>query len=65
MISTGLVIAVFGAVLAALVAGLGSAKAVGMVGAAAAGVVAEEPSQFRKVVFLSSAFSAAVLLNLQ
>ena len=52
MISTGLVIAVFGAVLAALVAGLGSAKAVGMVGEAAAGVVAEDPSKFSKVLVL-------------
>ena len=52
MISTGLVIAVFGAVLAALVAGFGSAKAVGMVGEAAAGVVAEDPSKFSKVLVL-------------
>ena len=52
MISSGLVIAVFGAVLAALVAGLGSAKAVGMVGEAAAGVVAEDPSKFSKVLIL-------------
>jgi V/A-type H+-transporting ATPase subunit K len=52
MISLGLVIAVFGAVLAALVAGLGSAKAVGMVGEAAAGVVAEDPSKFSKVLIL-------------
>ena len=52
MISTGLVIAVVGAVLAALVAGYGSAKAVGMVGEAAAGVVAEDPSKFSKVLIL-------------
>ena len=52
MISTGLVIAVLGAVLAALVAGYGSAKAVGMVGEAAAGVVAEDPSKFSKVLVL-------------
>ena len=52
MISLGLVIAVIGAVLAALVAGLGSAKAVGMVGEAAAGVVAEDPSKFSKVLVL-------------
>ena len=52
MISTGLVIAVVGAVLAALVAGIGSAKAVGMVGEAAAGVVAEDPSKFSKVLVL-------------
>ena len=52
MISTGLVIAVVGAVLAALVAGIGSAKAVGMVGEAAAGVVAEDPAKFSKVLVL-------------
>ena len=52
MISTGLVIAVTGAVLAALVAGIGSAKAVGMVGEAAAGVVAEDPAKFSKVLVL-------------
>ena len=48
----GIVIAVVGAVLAALVAGIGSAKAVGMVGEAAAGVVAEDPSKFSKVLVL-------------
>ncbi len=52
MISVGLAIAIFGAVLAALVAGIGSAKAVGMVGEAAAGVVAEDPSKFSKVLVL-------------
>ena len=52
MISTGLVIAVAGAVLAALIAGMGSAKAVGMVGEAAAGVVAEDPAKFSKVLVL-------------
>ena len=52
MISTGLVIAIAGAVLAALVAGYGSAKAVGMVGEAAAGVVAEDASKFSKVLVL-------------
>ena len=51
-ISLGLVIAVFGAVLAALVAGIGSARAVGMVGEAAAGVVSEDPSKFSKVLLL-------------
>ncbi|MBE6681186.1 MAG: V-type ATP synthase subunit K [Ruminococcaceae bacterium] len=52
MISIGLVIAVVGAVLAALVAGIGSARAVGMVGEAAAGVVSEDPSKFSKVLLL-------------
>ena len=48
----GIVFAVAGAVLAALVAGIGSAKAVGMVGEAASGVVAEDPSKFSKVLVL-------------
>lgn len=52
MFSTGLAIAIVGAVLAALVAGIGSAKGVGMVGEAAAGVVAEDPSKFSKVLIL-------------
>ena len=52
MFSTGLAIAIIGAVLAALVAGIGSARGVGMVGEAAAGVVAEDPSKFSKVLIL-------------
>lgn len=50
--NTGIVIAIVGAVLAALLAGFGSARAVGMVGEAAAGVVAEDPSKFSKVLVL-------------
>jgi len=48
----GIVLAVLGAILAALLAGIGSAKGVGMVGEAAAGVVAEDPSKFSKVLIL-------------
>lgn len=48
----GIVLAVFGAILAALMAGIGSAKGVGMVGEAAAGVVTEDPSKFSKVLIL-------------
>ncbi len=48
----GIVLAVAGAVLAALVSGIGSARAVGMVGEAAAGVVSEDPSKFSKVLVL-------------
>ena len=48
----GIVIALFGAVLAALVAGVGSAKGVGMGGEAAAGVITEDPSKFGKVLIL-------------
>ena len=51
-ITLGTAIAIIGAVLAALVAGIGSARAVGMVGEAAAGVVSEDPSKFSKVLVL-------------
>ncbi len=48
----GLVFALAGAALAALMAGIGSAKAVGMAGEAAAGVVTEDPNKFSKVLIL-------------
>ncbi|MFA7637089.1 MAG: V-type ATP synthase subunit K [Monoglobales bacterium] len=48
----GLVLAVLGAILAALMAGIGSAKGVGMVGEAAGGVISEDPSKFSKVLIL-------------
>lgn len=48
----GVLLALLGAVLAALVAGIGSAIGVGMSGEAAAGVVTEEPSLFSKVLVL-------------
>ncbi len=48
----GIVLAVLGAVSAALFAGWGSAKGVGMGGQAAAGVLTEEPSLFSKVLIL-------------
>ena len=48
----GLVFALIGAVLAALMGGIGSAIGVGMTGQAAAGVVTEDPSQFGKVLIL-------------
>ena len=48
----GLAIAIFGAVLAALLSGIGSAKGVGMVGEAAAGAVSEDPNMFSKVLVL-------------
>ena len=50
--SIGLVLALAGAALAALMAGIGSAKAVGMAGEAAAGVVTEDPNKFSKVLIL-------------
>ena len=52
MINLGCAIAIIGAVLAALVAGIGSAKGVGLVGEAAAGVVSEDPSKFSKLLIL-------------
>lgn len=48
----GIVFALAGAVLAALVAGLGSAVGVGRAGQAAAGVITEDPSKFGKVLIL-------------
>ncbi len=48
----GIVFALLGAALAALMAGAGSAVAVGMGGQAAAGVVTEDPSKFGKVLIL-------------
>jgi len=50
--SLGIVFAVLGAALAALMSGMGSAKAVGLAGQAAAGVVTEDPSKFGKVLIL-------------
>ena len=50
--SLGIVFALFGAVLAALLPGIGSAKGVGATGQAAAGVVTEDPSKFSKVLVL-------------
>lgn len=48
----GIVFALLGAALAALMAGAGSAVAVGMGGQAAAGVVTEDPAKFGKVLIL-------------
>ena len=52
MSSLGLSFAVIGAACAALFAGIGSAKGVGLVGEAAAGVVSVDPSKFSKVLIL-------------
>lgn len=52
MDNLGIVLALTGAVLAALLAGIGSAKGVGMAGEAAAGVITEDPSKFSKVLIL-------------
>ena len=50
--TNGLVLAIRGAALAALLAGIGSAKGVSLVGEAAAGVVSVDPSKFSKVLLL-------------
>lgn len=52
MENLGMLFALSGAVLAALMAGIGSAIAVGMTGDAAAGVVTENPTLFGKVLIL-------------
>lgn len=52
MNSFGIVLALLGAALAALMAGIGSAMGVGMAGEAAAGVVTEDPGKFGKVLLL-------------
>ena len=48
----GLALAIAGAAIAALLSGIGSAKGVGMVGQAAAGLISEDPSKFTKVLIL-------------
>ncbi len=50
--SLGIVLALTGAALATILAGIGSAIGVGLGGQAAAGVVSEDPSQFAKVLIL-------------
>ncbi|HAN21997.1 MAG: permease [Clostridiales bacterium GWF2_36_10] len=52
MENLGIVFALLGAALAALLAGCGSAIGVGMGGQAAAGVITEDPSKFGKVLIL-------------
>lgn len=52
MANLGLGLAIIGAALAAFLSGMGSAKGVGIVGEAAAGLVSEDPSKFTKVLIL-------------
>lgn len=54
LIFTGNNIAFAGAALAATLACMGSAKAVGLVGEAAAGLVSEDPSKFGKALLLQA-----------
>ena len=52
--SLGLALAIFGAAIAAGLAGIGSAKGVQISGEAAAGVVAERPEMFGKMLVLQA-----------
>lgn len=52
MNSLGIALAIIGAACASLFAGIGSAKGVGLVGEAAAGVVSVDPNKFSKVLIL-------------
>lgn len=73
MDNLGIVFALMGAAAAAIFAGMGSAKGVGLVGQAGAGVVTEDPSKFGKVLILQIlpgtqglyGFLAAILVLLQ
>ena len=51
-LANGQVLAICAAVIAATLAGLGSAKATGLAGEAAAGVVTEDPSKFGQLLVL-------------
>ena len=50
--SMGFFVALLGAALSTILAGMGSAWGVGLAGQAAAGVVSEDPNQFAKVLIL-------------
>ena len=71
--SLGLALAIFGAAIAAGLAGIGSAKGVQISGEAAAGVVAERPEMFGKMLVLQAlpgtqgiyGFLTAVLIMVQ
>ena len=52
MNNLGLAFAIIGAAFAAMFAGIGSAKGVGTVGEAAAGLVSQDPSKFSKALIL-------------
>ena len=53
-ILTGQNLALLGAALATALAGMGSAKGVGMVGEAASGLLTEDPSKFGKVLIMQA-----------
>ena len=52
MLNSGLFIAILGAALAVGLSGIGSAKGVGLVGEAGAGLLSQEPKMFSKVLIL-------------
>ena len=52
MANLGLALAILGAAIAALLSGMGSARGVGIVGEAGAGLISEDPSKFTKVLIL-------------
>lgn len=54
LIFTGNNLALLGAALAAALAGMGSAKGVGLVGEASAGLLSEDPSKFGKALILQA-----------
>ena len=54
LIFTGNNLALIGAALAATLAGMGSAKGVGLVGEAASGLLSEDPSKFGKALILQA-----------
>lgn len=54
MVNLGLILTLLGGALASFLAGIGSAKGVGLVGEAASGVLTEDPSKFSKVLILQA-----------
>ncbi|PIZ56658.1 permease [bacterium (Candidatus Torokbacteria) CG_4_10_14_0_2_um_filter_35_8] len=50
----GIALAILGAAIAVIACGIGSVKGVGMAGEAAAGVVAEQPEKFGKLLLLQA-----------
>ena len=62
--SLGIVLALVGAVLAALLGGIGSAIGVGMTGQAAAGVVSENPPLFGKAMIFPAMVETYAVLAL-
>ena len=62
--STGMVLALLGAALATILAGIGSSYGVRIGGQAAAGVVAEDPDQFGKAMLFPAMVETYAILAL-